>query len=136
TYIFYKSTIQSHILKLIISISKHFLIFITLFTALSVSGQVVPEADTTRKAPVGSTLPDSLAAPDTSLTDTIGRPGAGAVSGNTAAQKADPNALAAAINSSASDSTWMDYRNNVVHFFGNAKIKYEDFEITGDYIRI
>jgi len=123
-------------LKLIISISKQFLFFITLFTALSVSGQVVPEADTTSRPPVQPRIPDSLAVPDTSLIDTLDAPDTTLTSGGPSTQKADPNALAAAINSSASDSTWMDYRNNVVHFFGNAKIKYEDFEITGDYIRI
>src|SRR5690606_4664697 len=59
---------------------------------------------------------------------------------DTIAQSRSPqqkaNALNSAINSAASDSSWMDYRNNVIHFFGNAKIKYEDFELTADYIRI
>jgi hypothetical protein len=122
-------------LKLIISISKQFLFLITLFTALSVSGQVVPEADTTTRPAAVLQLPDTLAVPDTSLVDTLDRDTT-FLSGGPETQKADPNALAAAINSSASDSTWIDRRNNVVHFFGNAKIKYEDFEITGDYIRI
>src|SRR5690606_38217252 len=50
--------------------------------------------------------------------------------------RARSNAINAAINSTASDSSWVDYKRNVVHLFGNAKIKYEDFELTADYIRI
>src|SRR3546814_7287986 len=30
----------------------------------------------------------------------------------------------------------MDYKNNILHLDGNAKIKYQDFELTADYIRI
>src|SRR5690606_38784097 len=30
----------------------------------------------------------------------------------------------------------MDYKNNMLHLYGDAKIKYEDFELAADYIRI
>ncbi|QNL52530.1 LPS-assembly protein LptD [Olivibacter sp. SDN3] len=38
--------------------------------------------------------------------------------------------------SNAEDSTITDRRNNQLHLYGNAKIKYEDMELTADYIRI
>ena len=30
----------------------------------------------------------------------------------------------------------MDYQNNVLYLYGNAKVKFEDFELTADYIRV
>lgn len=40
------------------------------------------------------------------------------------------------ISYSAEDSTRFDFKNNVVYLFGKARIKYEDFELDADYIRI
>jgi lipopolysaccharide assembly outer membrane protein LptD (OstA) len=36
----------------------------------------------------------------------------------------------------AVDSTIFDMKNNIVFLYGNARIKYEDFEIEADYIRL
>jgi len=129
-------------LKLIISIFKQLLLFITLFAVLSVSAQETSQPDTTvRRADtsiINIAKPDSIstlnsdttADKDTTLTANS-TPNAGIDS-----TRARSNAINAAINSTASDSSWVDYRNNIVHLFGNAKIKYEDFELTADYIRI
>jgi len=129
---------------LIISIFKQILFFITLFTALSVFSQEVPTPDTTIKVPDTTLINNNIKVDnrdtlvgglDTAIAkDTL-------LNGNSLnttgadTSRAKANALEAAINSS-SDSSWMDYRNNTIHFFGNAKIKYEDFELTADYIRI
>ncbi|HEY1023783.1 MAG TPA: putative LPS assembly protein LptD [Sphingobacteriaceae bacterium] len=40
------------------------------------------------------------------------------------------------ISYSAEDSTRFDFKNNIVYLFGKARIKYEDFELDADYIRI
>ncbi len=44
--------------------------------------------------------------------------------------------LSSVVVSNAADSSWTDRKNNLMHLFGNAKIKYEDMELTADYIRI
>jgi len=140
---FYKSSIQSHILKLIISIFKQILLFITLFAVLSVSGQEIPKVDTSVRK-VDTALissnptisndvvanPDSIIAKDTTLADNL--PATTQIDST----QARSDALQSAINSTASDSSWIDYKHNIIHLFGSAKIKYEDFELTADYIRI
>jgi len=49
-------------------------------------------------------------------------------------KKAD--GISSMVLSNAEDSTRTDRKNNQLHLYGNAKIKYEDMELTADYIRI
>ncbi|GAA4808408.1 putative LPS assembly protein LptD [Olivibacter ginsenosidimutans] len=44
--------------------------------------------------------------------------------------------LQSVVLSNAEDSTRTDRKNNQLHLYGKAKIKYEDMELTADYIRI
>lgn len=37
---------------------------------------------------------------------------------------------------SSDDSMHMDIKNNIVHLYGNARVKYEDFELDAEYIRL
>jgi len=64
---------------------------------------------------------DTLRIADSSRRDTAKRSEAG---------------LQSAVLSNAEDSTITDRKNNMLHLYGNAKIKYEDMELTADYIRI
>jgi len=52
------------------------------------------------------------------------------------ANKQNDNGLRSVVLSNAEDSTRTDRKNNQLHLYGNAKIKYEDMELTADYIRI
>ncbi|WP_231388286.1 putative LPS assembly protein LptD [Sphingobacterium hungaricum] len=36
----------------------------------------------------------------------------------------------------ANDSSWREVKKNILHLFGGAKVKYEDFELSADYIRL
>ncbi|HLT42275.1 MAG TPA: putative LPS assembly protein LptD, partial [Sphingobacteriaceae bacterium] len=56
--------------------------------------------------------------------DTVGTPGQ------------DENGLSSPVFTTADDSTRMDYQNNVLYLYGNAKVKFEDFELTADFIRV
>jgi len=129
-------------LKLIISIFKQLLLFITLFAVLSVSAQETSQPDSTvRRADtsiINNTKPDSVSRlnPDTTADKDTTLTANSTSNAGIDSTRARSNAINAAINSTASDSSWVDYRNNIVHLFGNAKIKYEDFELTADYIRI
>ena len=44
--------------------------------------------------------------------------------------------LSSPVFSNADDSTRMDYQNNVLYLYGNAKVKFGDFELTADFVRI
>ena len=129
-------------MKLIISIFKQLLLFITLFAVLSVSAQETSQPDSTvRRADtsiINNTKPDSVSRlnPDTTADKDTTLTANSTSNAGIDSTRARSNAINAAINSTASDSSWVDYRNNIVHLFGNAKIKYEDFELTADYIRI
>jgi len=50
--------------------------------------------------------------------------------------KQNSGGISAIVMSNAEDSTITDKKNNQLHLYGNAKIKYEDMELTADYIRI
>lgn len=51
-------------------------------------------------------------------------------------KKGDGQGISSMVLSNAEDSTITDRKNNQLHLYGNAKIKYEDMELTADYIRI
>lgn len=127
-------------------IFKLFLLFITAFSVLSVSAQGVSSADTTpniqdtslRVSPLNpldtasvitSLNADSLAA-DSLAVDSLSRD---SLSQDTVGGQG--NAIDAPINQ-VGDTTITDFKNNQIHFLGNAKIKYQDFELTADYIRV
>jgi len=44
--------------------------------------------------------------------------------------------LTSKVTYAAEDSTRFDMKNNIVFLYGNARVKYEDFEIEADYIRL
>ena len=44
--------------------------------------------------------------------------------------------LTSKVTYAAEDSTIFDMKNNIVFLYGNAKVKYEDFEIEAEYIRL
>lgn len=46
------------------------------------------------------------------------------------------NGLSSPVFSTADDSTRMDYQNNILYLYGNAKVRFEDFELTADFIRV
>lgn len=74
-------------------------------------------------------LPDTLV-----LTDTISGPTLPPASGSNSTQ--EQSSLQAAVNILARDSQWMDIRHNMTYLYREAKIKYMDFELSADYIRI
>lgn len=50
--------------------------------------------------------------------------------------KTQDNGLNSPIFTNADDSTRTDFTNNILYLYGNAKIKFEDFELTADFIRV
>ncbi|WP_245586407.1 putative LPS assembly protein LptD [Olivibacter sitiensis] len=44
--------------------------------------------------------------------------------------------ITAMVQAMADDSNRMDKKNNIAYFYGNAKVKYESFELTADYIMV
>ena len=48
----------------------------------------------------------------------------------------DPSALKSQVTSHADDSTIVDKANQITYLYGNARVKYEDFELDADYIRL
>lgn len=55
---------------------------------------------------------------------------------DTVKKDGEAGGLTSVVLSNAEDSTRTDRKNNQLHLYGNAKIKYEDMELTADYIRI
>lgn len=51
-------------------------------------------------------------------------------------QSNDQDGLTAAVNILSRDSSWFDVTNNKLYLFREAKIKYQDLELAGDYIVI
>ncbi len=50
--------------------------------------------------------------------------------------KADKDQLTAVIKTQAADSQWMDLKRNITHLYGGAKVMYDQFELSADYIRV
>ena len=48
----------------------------------------------------------------------------------------NPGALKSQVTSHADDSTIVDKANQITYLYGNARVKYEDFELDADYIRL
>ncbi len=48
----------------------------------------------------------------------------------------NPGSLTSKVTYAAEDSTIFDMTNNIVFLYGKARVKYEDFEIEADYIRL
>ncbi len=48
----------------------------------------------------------------------------------------NPDALKSQVTSHADDSTIVDKANQITYLYGNARVKYEDFELDADYIRL
>ncbi|WP_240768545.1 putative LPS assembly protein LptD [Olivibacter sp. XZL3] len=55
---------------------------------------------------------------------------------DTLKKEGEAGGITSVVLSNAEDSTRTDRKNNQLHLYGNAKIKYEDMELTADYIRI
>jgi hypothetical protein len=115
-------------LELIDRIFKLILLFTVFLTSISLYGQEGRGRDTSFSAPrAQDTIVNPGLAPfDTTgaTIDTVGTPGQ------------TENGLTSPVYSTADDSTHMDYKNNIMYLYGNAKVKFEDFELTADFIRI
>lgn len=109
-------------------------LFLTIFPAVSIYGQEISEQDSTQidtlrqATPLTDTTAASLAA------DTIALDSLGALPDSTRQESTD--GLKAVVTIVAQDSQFTDIRNNVIHLYKEAKIKYEGFELAADYIRI
>ena len=97
-------------------------LFLTIFPAVSVSGQEISLPDSTRI--------DTLS----QETDTLALDSLDAVPDTT--QQEPNDGLKAVVTIVAQDSQFTDIRNNIIHLYKEAKIKYEGFELAADYIRI
>lgn len=109
------------------------LLFLTIFLALSVYGQEISKAGST---PI-DTLRQTSALTDTLIslpTDTLAQDSLVATSDTTRQEPTD--GLRAVVTIVAQDSQFTDIRNNIIHLYKEAKIKYEGFELAADYIRI
>lgn len=119
-------------MKSVAAFFSYILLIITAFPAFSVYGQEIPRADTTRSTLTDSLVMDSLTA-DSLVTDSL-------VTDSLAADKdtvrrAD-DGLNAVVSIVAADSQVTLLKTNMVYLYGEAKIKYEDFELAADYIEI
>lgn len=76
-----------------------------------------PLADTVRSVPADSLATDSLR----NNTDTL---------------KQDPGGLNAVVSIVAADSQVTDMSSNTIHLYREARVKYEGFELSADYIRL
>jgi len=105
-------------------------VIVALLSTASAYGQSNVGRDTTTIIPnaIDTASTDSLAAglADSLETDTTRR--------DTLSPAED--ALKAEVNIVARDSQMTDLRNQILHLYGEAKIKYEGFELSADYIRI
>ena len=50
--------------------------------------------------------------------------------------KKNSNALQSEVTTHADDSTIVDNKNDITYLYGSARVKYEDFELDADYIRV
>lgn len=109
-------------------IFKLILLFLVFLNSISLYGQEERGRDTSFSASgAQDTLVNRGFAPfDTTgaTIDTVGTP------------SQTENGLTSPVFSTADDSTHMDYKNNIMYLYGNAKVKFEDFELTADFIRI
>src|SRR3546814_19719283 len=71
---------------------------------------------------------------DTLATDSLALDSLGTPADTTQQEKTD--GLKAVVTIVAQDSQYTDIRNNIIHLYKEAKIKYEGFELAADYIRI
>lgn len=116
------------------SVSVFFGLVLSIYGMLlpkSASGQQFIVQDSTGQ-PVNitqDTLQQDSLTTDSLLADSLGGDSLRQDSGNA-------DGISSMVLSNAEDSTITDRRNNQLHLYGNAKIKYEDMELTADYIRI
>lgn len=129
-----KNINHTSVLKLNIQIFKYFFLNITLFACACVFAQVPPLQDTTRQGDsvllTDSLIRDSLQL-DSLQTDSL-QSSADSLTTDTTRKEG----LESPVNSTSADSTHFDYVHNVMHFYGDAKIKYQEFELNADYIRV
>src|SRR5690606_29341689 len=92
-------------------------------SGISVYGQdntptIVP-ADTTLSAPIDTLAADSVGMPQDSI-------------------QADSTSdgLKSMVTIAAADSQVTELKTNIIHLYGDAKVKYEGFELAADYIRV
>lgn len=105
---------------------------LTVVLTVSVHGQERSKQDSTRLdslqrpiLPVDTTdalRPDSLAADTLNRQDTV--------------QINTQDGLKAVVSIVAADSQITDLRTNIIYLYGDAKVKYEGFELAADYIRV
>jgi lipopolysaccharide assembly outer membrane protein LptD (OstA) len=55
---------------------------------------------------------------------------------NDTTKKEDANGLSSEIRGTADDSTIVDKKHNIMYFYGNAKVSYQDVEMNADYIKV
>ncbi|SFC63741.1 hypothetical protein SAMN05421747_1176 [Parapedobacter composti] len=119
-------------LKSVAAFFSYILLIITAFPAFSVYGQEIPRADTTRSTLTDSLVMDSLTADsltaDSLVTDSL-------AADKDTVRRAD-DGLNAVVSIVAADSQVTLLKTNMVYLYGEAKIKYEDFELAADYIEI
>jgi len=105
------------------------LLFLTVFSGISVYGQENSPAtlpsDTTRNAPRDTLTVDSL----NSSLDSLGTK-------RDTTQKDATDGLKAMVTIAAADSQVTELKTNIIHLYGDAKVKYEGFELAADYIRV
>ncbi|WP_090974627.1 putative LPS assembly protein LptD [Parapedobacter composti] len=119
-------------MKSVAAFFSYILLIITAFPAFSVYGQEIPRADTTRSTLTDSLVMDSLTADsltaDSLVTDSL-------AADKDTVRRAD-DGLNAVVSIVAADSQVTLLKTNMVYLYGEAKIKYEDFELAADYIEI
>lgn len=146
-----KNTIHNPKLKLINCIFKPILLFLLISIPFSVFSQEKSAVDkNVNPTNTQDTIKKAINAPQineispflknnedsTSIDNTLGNDTTMTTTIDTVGNPSDGSGLASPVFSNADDSTRMDYQNNVLYLYGNAKVKFEDFELTADFIRV
>ena len=109
-------------------------LFLTIFSAVSVSGQEISVPDSTRIDTLKQETDTLYQGTDTLALDSLALDSLGTPADTTQQEQTD--GLKAVVTIVAQDSQFTDILNNTIHLYKEAKIKYEGFELAADYIRI
>ncbi len=118
-------------LKSVAAFFSYTLFFLTIFSGVSVYAQENSEGDkaatdTLQQQPLADTLGNTQ--PDTLTADSLGN--------NPDTLTQDPGGLNAVVSIVAADSQVTDMASNTIHLYREARVKYEGFELSADYIRV
>ncbi len=121
-------------MKSVAAFFSHILLFLTVFSGISVYAQENSRGSNTQIDSLQQQLPlsDTTRNP---LTDTLIVDSLGNVR-DTARSQEPPSGLKAMVSIVAADSQVTEMRTNIIHLYREARIKYEGFELSADYIRI